>query len=101
MTVDDLTLLRGDPVRVPLLVGEYQLLHVFLAMVHVPHVTAILRIPSKVEQVVSAQSPVHPYGSYVVPTTIDIDGLSRTSSKIGLLKDAKRKDELLHFGYVA
>jgi hypothetical protein len=32
---------------------------------------------------------------------IDIEGVSLTPSKTGLLKETRRKFELLHFGYVA
>jgi hypothetical protein len=60
-----------------------------------------MRSPAKVEQAVIAKSTIHHDGSYVVPATIDNDGLSLTPSKIGLVRGAQRKHELLHFGYVA
>jgi hypothetical protein len=63
-------------------------------------VRANLRTRAKLEHVVTAQSTNNPDGSYVVPTTIDIDGLSLTPAKHGLLPTLKRKLELLHFGYV-
>jgi hypothetical protein len=44
-----------------------------------------------VEHAVTAQTFVHHEGSYVAPITVDIDGLSLTPSKIGLLKEAHRK----------
>jgi 8-oxo-dGTP pyrophosphatase MutT (NUDIX family) len=43
MTVDDLTLLSGNHVRVPLPVGLYHLVHVFSESVHVPYVASNLR----------------------------------------------------------
>jgi hypothetical protein len=64
-------------------------------------VTSNLRTPTKVEQVVTAQSTVHLDGSYVVPTTVDIDGLSLTPFKIGLVIETQCKYDLFHFGYVA
>jgi hypothetical protein len=65
-------------------------------------VNASTRTLANVEQAVTAQSNVHSDGSYVGPTTIDIDGLTLTPSKIGLLKETRRnKYELLHFRYVA
>jgi hypothetical protein len=101
VTADDLTLLRGDLGRVPLPVGQYQLVHVFSASVHVPYVTSNKRTQAKVEQGVTAQSTVHPDSSYVVSTTVDFGGLTFTSSKIGLVNVSQRKFELLHFGYLA
>jgi 8-oxo-dGTP pyrophosphatase MutT (NUDIX family) len=84
-TVDDLTLLSGNHVRVPLPVGQHQLVYVFSAWVHVPYVNVNLRTPAKVEHPATAQSIVHLDGSYVVPYIVDIDGLSLTRSKIGLV----------------
>jgi hypothetical protein len=49
---------------------------------------------------VFAQSTVNLDGSSVVPTTIDIGGLSLTPSKQGLLPALTHKLELLYFGYV-
>jgi hypothetical protein len=60
------------------------LIYVFLAFVHVPYVISNLRTPAKVEHAVTD-------GSFVVSTTIDIDGLSLTPSKIGLAKEAQRQ----------
>jgi hypothetical protein len=59
--------------------------------------------PAKVEYAVSAQSTLHRDGTYVVHTSVDIDGLSLTKpSYIGLLKEAQRMHKiLLHFSYVA
>jgi hypothetical protein len=66
-----------------------------------PYVTANLRTLATGEQVVSDQSSVYSDGTYTIPTSVDIDGLSLTLSKIGLAKKTQRKLELLHFGYVA
>jgi ADP-ribose pyrophosphatase YjhB (NUDIX family) len=41
LTVDDLTLLSGNHVRVSLPVGHHQLVHVFSASLHVPYVIVI------------------------------------------------------------
>jgi hypothetical protein len=69
--VDDLTILSGVGVRVALPEGEYQLVYVYAASVHVPYVIANLRSPPKVEQVVTSRSTViHHAGSCVVPATI-------------------------------
>jgi hypothetical protein len=64
-------------------------------------VTAKLRTLAKVEQAVTAQSTIHPDGTYIVPPTIDIDGLFHMPSKIWLFKKTQHKCEVLHFGYVA
>jgi hypothetical protein len=53
------------------------------------------------KQTVTAHPTIHHDDTYVVPSTIDIDGLSVMPSKIGLLKETQRKLEMLHFGYVA
>jgi hypothetical protein len=65
-------------------------------------VTTNLRTLAKLEHVVTAQSTTHPDGfAYVIPATINIDGLSRTPVKHGLLSALRRKfAELLHVGYV-
>jgi 8-oxo-dGTP pyrophosphatase MutT (NUDIX family) len=101
LTVDDLTLLSNNHVRVPLRAGKQQLVHVFAASVPVPYVIANLRIPAKVSQAVTAQSTINHIGTYVVPSNVEIDGLTLTPSKILLLKETLRKFERLHFGYVA
>jgi hypothetical protein len=100
LTSHDLTMLSDAPVRVALHGGRLQHVYVYSAYVSVPYVTAHLRTPTKFEQVVTAQSTVNPYGSYVVPSAIDIDVLSLTPAKHGLLSALTRKYELLHFGYV-
>jgi hypothetical protein len=101
LTVDDLTLLSGNLVGVPLHASEHQFVHVFSASVHVPYVTAKLRTPTKVEQDVTALSIVHYDDAYTVPSIVDIDGLSLTPSKIGLAMETECQHELLHFGHVA
>jgi hypothetical protein len=93
--------LSGNLVRVPLRVGYYHIVSVFSAFVHVPYVIANLRTPSKVEQAATAQSTIHSESTYVVPTTVDIDGLSLAPPETGLAIEAQRKHELLHLGYVA
>jgi hypothetical protein len=54
----------------------------------------------RLEQCVTAQSTINPDGSYVVPETLDIDGLNLRPAKTGLLSVMKHKSELLHFCYV-
>jgi hypothetical protein len=61
-------------------------------------VTTHLRTPAKLEKAVTAKSIISQNAFYVVPQTIDIDGLSLTPTKHGLLPAVKRK--VLHFGYV-
>jgi 8-oxo-dGTP pyrophosphatase MutT (NUDIX family) len=100
LTYDDLTMLSDTPVHVALPEGKLQLVYVFFESIPVSYVIANLRSLAKLEQVVSAQSTINPDGSYVVPTTTGIDGLSITPTKHGLLPALKRKYELLHFGYV-
>jgi 8-oxo-dGTP pyrophosphatase MutT (NUDIX family) len=97
LTPDDLTRLSDAPVHVTLSVGQ-QLVYVYSTSVHVPYVTAHLRTPAQLEQAVTAQSTIHPGGSYVAPETIDIGGLNLTPAKTGLLHAMKHKSELLHFG---
>jgi hypothetical protein len=101
LTVDDFTLLSSNHVRVPLSARKHLLVCVFAAFVLVFYVTANLRTPAKVEQIVITQSTIHHDGTYVVPSTIDIDGLSLTDFKTRLLKETQCKFDLLHFGYVA
>jgi ADP-ribose pyrophosphatase YjhB (NUDIX family) len=76
LTVDDLTMLSNNHVRVPLHTGKHQHVYVFAVFVPIPYVTTILHTPPKVSQAVTAQSTITPDGSYVVPSTIDIDGLT-------------------------
>jgi ADP-ribose pyrophosphatase YjhB (NUDIX family) len=54
VTVDDLTLLSGAVVRVPLHARKDQLAYVYTASVHTPHVNAYLRTPAKVKHVAMA-----------------------------------------------
>jgi hypothetical protein len=63
-------------------------------------VTTHLRTPAPLEQAVTSQPNIDPDGSYVLPETIDIGGLTLTPAKTGLLPALKQKNELLHFGYV-
>jgi hypothetical protein len=58
-------------------------------------------VNAKVEHVVIVQSKVPHDDSYVVPTTVDINGLILTPYVTGLVKESQRKYELLHFGFVA
>jgi 8-oxo-dGTP pyrophosphatase MutT (NUDIX family) len=99
LTPDDLTLLSDAPVRVALPEG-LQLVYVYSAFVPVMFATSHLRTPAQVEQAVTAQSTINPDGTYVVPESINIDGLNLTPAKTGLLRAEKHKTELLHFGYV-
>jgi hypothetical protein len=92
-------MLSDAPVRVAIPEG-HQLVYVYSAFVSVSYVTAHLRTPAQLEQAVTAQSAINPYGSYVVPETIDIDDLTLTLAKTGLLPALKCKFELLHFGLV-
>jgi 8-oxo-dGTP pyrophosphatase MutT (NUDIX family) len=77
LTPDDLTLLSDALVRVALLEG-LQLVYVYSASVPVLFATSHLRTPAQVEQVVTAQSTINPDGTYVVPESINIDGLNLT-----------------------
>jgi ADP-ribose pyrophosphatase YjhB (NUDIX family) len=61
--VDDLALLSGIHVRVPLPSSQHQLVYIFLASVHVPYVIANLRTPAKVEQVVNVESNIQSHGT--------------------------------------
>jgi hypothetical protein len=63
-------------------------------------VTTHLRTTAHLEQAVTPKSTINPDGSYVVPATIDSDGLSLTPAKHGLLLALQHKYEFLHFGYV-
>jgi 8-oxo-dGTP pyrophosphatase MutT (NUDIX family) len=99
LTPDDLTLLSDALVRVTLPEG-LQLVYVYSASIPVMFATNNLRTPAQVEQAVTPQSTINPDGTYVVPETINIDGLNLTPAKTGLLRAKKHKSELLHFGYV-
>jgi hypothetical protein len=94
-------MLSNNPVRVSLLVGRHQLVYVFSESVPVPYVTTNLSTHAKVVQAVTPLSTINHDGIYVVLESIDIDGLSLTPTKTGLLPSIIRKFELLHFGYVA
>jgi 8-oxo-dGTP pyrophosphatase MutT (NUDIX family) len=101
LTPDDLTLLSGEPVLVTLPQGR-KLVYVYSSTIHVMFATNNLRTPAQVEHAVLAQSTVNlADGTYVVPETINIDGLNITPAQTGLLRAEKHKSELLHFGYVA
>jgi hypothetical protein len=89
--------LSDAPVRVALPVGQ-QLVYVYSAYVLVPYVTTHLRTPAQLEQAIIAQSNIHPDGSYIVPDTIDIGGLSLTFAENGLLPSLKQKTS--HFTLV-
>jgi hypothetical protein len=91
----------NNPVRVSLHEGKDQLVYVFSVFVPVPFVATHIRTRVKLMQAVTTHSTIIRDGTYVVPATIDIDGLSLTPTKAGRLPDAMRKFELLHFGYVA
>jgi 8-oxo-dGTP pyrophosphatase MutT (NUDIX family) len=99
LTPDDLTLLSDAPVRVALPAGQ-QLVYTFSANVLVPYVTTHSRTLAQLDQAVTAQSTINLDGSYVVPETLDIDGLNLTPAKTVLLHAMKHKSELLHFGCV-
>jgi ADP-ribose pyrophosphatase YjhB (NUDIX family) len=99
LTPDDLTLLSDDPVVVTSPQGR-QLVYVYSASIPVMFATNNLRTLTQVEQAVIAQSTVNPEGTYVVPETINIDGLTLTPAQKGLLRAEKHKSELLHFSYV-
>jgi 8-oxo-dGTP pyrophosphatase MutT (NUDIX family) len=99
LTPDDLTLLNDAHVQVALPDGQ-QLVFVYSASVPVPFATSHLRTPAQLEQAVTEQSTINPYGTYVVPETINIDGLNLTPAQTGLLPAMKHKSELFHFGYV-
>jgi hypothetical protein len=92
-------MLSDAHVRVALPEGQ-QLIYVYSASIHVLFATSHLRTPAQLEQAVTAQSTINPDGSYVVPETLDIGGLTLTPVKTGLLPTVKHKSELLHFGYV-
>jgi hypothetical protein len=62
--------------------------------------TAHLRTPPQLEQAFTTQTTINPDGSYVVPETIDVDGLSLKPANNGLLLAMRQKSEVLHFGYV-
>jgi 8-oxo-dGTP pyrophosphatase MutT (NUDIX family) len=94
LTPDDLTLLSDAPVRVALPEGQRHLVYVFLASVHVPYATTHLRTLAQLEPAITAQLTIYAGGSYVVPTTIDIDGRSLTPAKHGLLAPLKQKHDL-------
>jgi 8-oxo-dGTP pyrophosphatase MutT (NUDIX family) len=99
LTPDDLTLLSEAPLRVAL-PAEQQLVYIYSAFVPVPYVTIHLHTLAQLEQAVTAPSTINRDGSYVVPETLDIDGLNLTPAKTWLLPAMKHKSELLHFGYV-
>jgi 8-oxo-dGTP pyrophosphatase MutT (NUDIX family) len=75
LTVEDLTMLSGVVVRVPLPDSKLQHVNGYLASVPVMYVNTNLWTPTKIEHVAIA----HHDGSSVVPTTIDIDGLTMTA----------------------
>jgi hypothetical protein len=83
-------MLSDVPVRVALPEGQRQLVYVFSASVPVPYVTANLRTHAKLEQDATAQSTINSDGSYVVPATIDINGVSLSPAKHELLPALKR-----------
>jgi 8-oxo-dGTP pyrophosphatase MutT (NUDIX family) len=101
LTSDDLTLLNNNLVRLSLHEGKHQLVYVFSASFPVPFVAFNIRTHAKLVQDVTTQSTIKHDGTYIVPATIDIDGLSLMATKTGRLLVEVRKFELLHFSYVA
>jgi 8-oxo-dGTP pyrophosphatase MutT (NUDIX family) len=99
LTPEDLTVSSDALVRVALPEGR-QLVYVYSAYVPVLFATSHLRTHAQVEQAITAQSTINPDGTYVVPESINIDGLNLTPAKKGLLYVVKHKSELLHFDYV-
>jgi ADP-ribose pyrophosphatase YjhB (NUDIX family) len=99
LTPEDLTLLSGEPVIITLPQGR-QLVYVYSASFPVLFATNNIRTLAQVEHAVLAQSTVNPDDTYVVPETINIDGLTLTPAQKGLLRAEKHKSKLLHFGYV-
>jgi hypothetical protein len=83
LTLDDLTMLSDAPVRIALPEGQRPLVNAFSASDLVPYLTTHLRTHAQLEQAATAQWTIHADGSYVVPATIDIEGLSLTPSKHG------------------
>jgi hypothetical protein len=71
-----------------------QLLSLFCTL----RITYVLLLISS--RAVIAQSTINPDGTYVVPETLDIGGLTLTPAQTGLLPALKHKSELLHCGYV-
>jgi 8-oxo-dGTP pyrophosphatase MutT (NUDIX family) len=84
LTVDELTILSDNPDRVPLPASQYQLARVFSAMAPLLYVNAYLRELAKVEQAVIPQLSAHHDRSYVVPTTVDIDGLAQIGRRLSV-----------------
>jgi ADP-ribose pyrophosphatase YjhB (NUDIX family) len=77
LTPEDLTLLSDAHVRVALPEGR-QLVYVYSASIIVLFATSHLRTHAQVEQAVTTQSTINPDGTYVVPESINIDGLNLT-----------------------
>jgi 8-oxo-dGTP pyrophosphatase MutT (NUDIX family) len=76
LTYDDLTLLgSNNTIRVSLREGKHLLVYVFSAFVPVPFAASNIRAPPKLVQVVTTHSTINRGGTYVVPATIDIDGI--------------------------
>jgi ADP-ribose pyrophosphatase YjhB (NUDIX family) len=82
LTHDDLNMLSDAPDRVALPEGQHKRFYVFSAYAAVPYVTTHLRTRAQLDHVGTAQSTINADGSYVVPTTIDIDGLSLISRRL-------------------
>jgi hypothetical protein len=59
------------------------------------------RTSTKLVQALTTESTINHDGTYVVPATIAIDGLSLTPTKVGRLHFVIRKFELPYFGSVA
>jgi hypothetical protein len=71
-------MLNDNPVQVSLLEGECQLVYVFSAFVPGLLATSNIRTLAKLVEDVTTQSTINDDGTYIVPATIDIDGLSLT-----------------------
>jgi hypothetical protein len=67
----------------------------------IQYVITNMSTPAKVEHAVTILSTIHLNGTYFVPITIGIDGISLTPTRIGLVRETQRNHELLHFDYVA
>jgi hypothetical protein len=94
LIVDDITMLSGNFVRVPLSDSMTQRVYLFAPYVHVPYVAANFRTQYKVEQIVLPQSPAQHDGFYVANATNALDDLTMHIA-IGVLNRSMEQ-----FGFV-
>jgi 8-oxo-dGTP pyrophosphatase MutT (NUDIX family) len=93
-TVDDLTMLNNNHFQVMLTHGKRELVYVYATFVPVSYVTANLRPPSKVSQLVATQSTINYDGRLPSRTELNVKTLNGRQQIFGLVDCAATLDSV-------